>query len=158
MSSLLIIGAIGATAIASRLISLDNAADKLSVDLDKIQWKGVRSGKVFVDIKVRATNPTATTLPVQDVDLALSLDGTRSFAKIKAGPDQLGNAGKIAANATTTLTIPISITILSLIITLGTSIVDRMKGGDLPKTVKVNGTIRVAGLATIYDESIPLTK
>lgn len=133
-----------------------NAADRLMINPVGLKLAGISQGNLNVTLNLEISNPSGKSLYVDYIFLDISLEGKKLLAKIRE--ESLGNKYPISANSTTIVPIPIRVSLFSLILTAGTLAVDAITKGNLPKSVQIKGTIKVAGIPTDFDKSIPFTK
>lgn len=130
-------------------------AGKLRASISGIQWGGVHNMALELGIILSIDNPSNQTLYIENTDLLISLDTGKTLATFKRS---FGKEYEIRPQSVTRHTFNLRTNLVQLALTLGPAVVDFLKNGNLPKELKVEGTITINGVPFPYNESYPLSK
>lgn len=138
---------------------LADAGARLRSDIKGVTWKGISGGGLNLELEMQMSNPSSKEIRLEGVYLDILVGGS-AIAAINAGEADLQRfqSTRIAANTVNTIKLPVRIGLLSLAASAGTQIYRAVTGGQLPAEARITGEVKVNGIATSYDEVVPLRK
>jgi hypothetical protein len=138
---------------------LADAGARLRSDIKGVTWKGISGGGLNLELVMQMANPSSKEIRLDGVYLDIQIGGS-TIASINAGSDDLARfaSTRIAGNAVNTIKLPVRVGLLSLAASAGTQVYKAITGGQLPADARITGEVKVNGIATAYDEVVPLGK
>lgn len=132
-----------------------NAGDKLQIVPRGLKFKGFENAALKLEVSLEGTNPTNTDLKLEQIFLDFRIP-QGILASIRYEGDQALRF-TFPANKVSTLTIPVQITLIQLVMALGKTIASLLKDGKFPNEVTITGTMRANGFSKEYNQVIPFS-
>lgn len=142
------------TAVAAfALAKKANAADKMTIDIVDVKYKGIYNWEISFDAIMQSVNPTNTNLHVDYIYLEVYINPDTQ--NIKLATMQKTDAFTINAHQTTKYVIPVSVNLKTLALTYPVEIVQLIKSG-MPDKIRLKGYVKSGNITVPYDETYEL--
>lgn len=130
-----------------------NTADKMTIDIVDIKYKGIYNWEISFDAIMQSINPTNTDLHVDYIFLEVYINPDTQ--NIKLATMQKRDAFDIKAHQTTRYAIPVSVNLKTLAATYPVEIVQLIKSG-MPDKIRLKGYVKSGSITVPYDETYEL--